>query len=69
MVSSNWESPIDYNKSQIKQVPIAADTITFDAQYFSMDMNQEDSSSHTSVWRHPLRLVAFSDLHVTHDSR
>merc|ERR1719272_2673807 len=49
MVSSNWESPIDYNKSQIKQVPIAADTITFDAQYFSMDMNQEDSSSHTSA--------------------
>jgi len=55
MVSSNWESPIDYNKSQIKQVPIAADTITFDAQYFSVDMNQEGSSSHTSV-RPPVTL-------------
>jgi len=38
------ESPIDYNKSEIKEVPLAADSLELDAQYFSYDQNREQES-------------------------
>lgn len=44
-VSESIESPIDYNKSQIKQMPLSADTLTMDAQYFSFDEEGQSSES------------------------
>ncbi len=44
-VGSSVESPIDYNRSQIKRLPLAADSMTMDAQYFSFDENKQSSDS------------------------
>jgi hypothetical protein len=46
-VRADVESPIDYVKTQIKTMPLAADSINMDVQYFSQDMNKEGSSSHS----------------------
>lgn len=48
-VSEEVESPIDYNRSAIKQMPIAADSLQMNIQYFSHDENKQDSSSHAST--------------------
>ena len=42
-ISHHIESPIDYNKSQIKQLPLAADSLTMDCQYFSFDETTQRS--------------------------
>lgn len=39
------ESPVDYNRTEIKQMPLSADSLNFDAQYFSHDGEQQGSSS------------------------
>lgn len=44
-VGDSIESPIDYNKSNIKKMPISADSLTMDAQYFSFDETQQSSQS------------------------
>ncbi len=44
-VSASIESPIDYNKTQIKQMPLSADSIKLDAQYFSNDESQQSASN------------------------
>lgn len=44
-VSASMESPIDYNRTQIKQMPLSADSIKLDAQYFSNDENEQGASS------------------------
>jgi len=44
-VSESIESPIDYNKSQIKKMPLSADSMTMDAQYFSFDEEGQSSES------------------------
>ncbi|RKH21377.1 hypothetical protein D7X74_01470 [Corallococcus sp. CA047B] len=44
-VSASVESPIDYNRTQIKRMPLAADSIKMDAQYFSNDSNTQDASN------------------------
>ena len=44
-VSDSVESPIDYNKSLIKQLPLSADSMTMDAQYFSFDESGQSSDS------------------------
>ncbi len=44
-VSAHVESPIDYNKTQIKQMPLSADSIKMDAQYFSNDENEQGASN------------------------
>ena len=44
-VSASVESPIDYNRTQIKQMPLSADSIKLDAQYFSNDENEQGASS------------------------
>ena len=44
-ISSEIESPIDYNKSQIKKLPLAADSLTMDCQYFSFDESTERSKT------------------------
>jgi hypothetical protein len=47
-VNFSPESPIDYNKTQIKKMPLSADSIKMDAQYFSNDENQQGSESTVS---------------------
>ena len=44
-VSETIESPIDYNRSQLKQIPLAADSLTMDAQYFSFDETGQTSDT------------------------
>ncbi len=48
MVNSSVESPIDYNKSQIKKMPLSADSLKMNCQYFSFDKNVQDSSTHSA---------------------
>ena len=44
-VSEEIESPIDYNRSSLKQMPLAADSLQMNVQYFSFDRNKQDASS------------------------
>jgi len=49
MVSKTLESPIDWTKSQLKMdLPIAADSIKIDSQYFAYDSNTQTSATHMS---------------------
>lgn len=48
-VSDSIESPIDYNKTQIKTMPLSADSLKLNVQYFSFDENQQDSSTHAAT--------------------
>lgn len=45
VVSSSIESPIDYVRTQIKKMPLSADSLKMDAQYFSFDENKQSSNS------------------------
>lgn len=47
-VNEAVESPIDYNKSQLKQLPISSDSMKLNVQYFSFDQNAQSSESHTA---------------------
>lgn len=49
MVSDEIESPIDYNRSAIKQMAISTDSLQLNVQYFSNDENAQTSSSHAST--------------------
>ena len=42
-VSDTLESPVDWNKSQFKQVPISTDSIVMDVQYFSLATETQTS--------------------------
>ncbi|MCE3227020.1 MAG: hypothetical protein K0S32_1571 [Bacteroidetes bacterium] len=48
-VSEEIESPIDYNKSMIKEMPISADSLQMNVQYFSYDENAQSSESHATT--------------------
>jgi hypothetical protein len=43
------ESPIDYNRSDIKKMPLSADSMRMNVQYFSVDQNQQNSSTHAAT--------------------
>ncbi len=45
MVNASVESPIDYNRTKIKTLPLAADSLKMDAQFFTFDDNQENDSN------------------------
>lgn len=47
-VASKVETPVDYVKTQIKTMPLSSDSLNMDVQYFSFDMNKQDSSSFAS---------------------
>ena len=38
-VHDEYESPIDYNKTELKKMPLSADSMKLNAQYFSYDQN------------------------------
>ncbi len=44
IVNAGVESPIDYNRTQIKTLPLAADSLKMDAQFFTFDNNVENDS-------------------------
>ncbi|KAI6085900.1 hypothetical protein F4821DRAFT_239381 [Hypoxylon rubiginosum] len=47
-VHKQVESPVDYLRSDIKTMPLAADTMNMDVQYFSFDSNAEDSVAYSA---------------------
>lgn len=48
-VNESVESPIDYNKSQLKKMPISSDSLQMNSQYFSFDQNAQTSQSHAAT--------------------
>jgi len=48
-VNESIESPIDYNKSQLKEMPISSDSLQMNTQYFSFDQNTQSSVSHAAT--------------------
>ncbi len=47
-VHKQIKSPVDYLRSDIKAMPLAADTMNMDVQYFSFDSNSQNSASYIS---------------------
>ncbi|MGA0609099.1 hypothetical protein [Caldimonas sp. KR1-144] len=43
-VSQSFESPIDYNRTQIKSMPLSADSLKMDVQYFQFDKNEQSTA-------------------------
>lgn len=48
-VNSSVESPIDYNRTGIKKMPLAADSLKLNVQYFSVDENEQKSGTHAAT--------------------
>jgi hypothetical protein len=48
-VNDSIESPVDYNKTQIKTMPLAADSLKMNCQYFAFDSNEQSSQSHAAT--------------------
>lgn len=48
-VNESVESPIDYNKSQLKKLAISSDSLQMNCQYFSFDQNSQSSASHAAT--------------------
>lgn len=48
IVNSSWESPIDYNRTEIKKMPLSADSMNMNVQYFSFDRNSQSSNTQSS---------------------
>ncbi|MDE6597694.1 MAG: hypothetical protein K2K60_03545, partial [Clostridia bacterium] len=48
VVNSSWESPIDYNRTEIKKMPLSADSMNMNVQYFSFDRNSQNSNTQSS---------------------
>jgi hypothetical protein len=47
--SSSIESPIDYEKTKIKPLPLSADSLKMDSQYFSFDENMQKLEIQESI--------------------
>ena len=45
ILSAEVESPIDYNRSVLKKMPISADSLKMNVQYFSFDENNQNSET------------------------
>ncbi|MEJ7687615.1 MAG: hypothetical protein WKG52_11820 [Variovorax sp.] len=48
-VSKSLESPIDYVRTRTKSMPLSADSLKMDAQYFSFDENEQQASNTIST--------------------
>ncbi|KAK0619132.1 hypothetical protein B0T14DRAFT_584460 [Immersiella caudata] len=48
LVHKSIESPVDSLRSEIKTMPLAADTINMDVQYFSFDSNSQKSAAYSA---------------------
>lgn len=49
LVTIGYESPIDYNRSMIKKLPLAADSMKLNVQYFSAERNSQGSNTAAST--------------------
>ena len=47
-INEEVESPINYNKSAIKKMPLSSDSMKMDVQYFRLDSNQDSSEDHAN---------------------
>ena len=45
LVHANWESPLDYNRTEIKRMPLSADSMNMNVQYFSCDQNSQSAQT------------------------
>lgn len=45
IVNASWESPLDYNRTEIKKMPLSADSMNMNVQYFSFDQNSQSSDT------------------------
>ena len=45
IVNASWESPLDYNRTEIKKMPLSSDSMHMNVQYFSFDENNQDSAT------------------------
>ena len=52
-ISEIIESPIDYNRSAIKPMPLSSDSMSMDVQFFRQDTNTQSSEDHT------LKIITF----------
>jgi hypothetical protein len=50
-ITKDYESPIDYVRSQLKDIPLAADSIRMNAQYFSFNQNSQHDNSQMAALR------------------
>ena len=48
IISADVESPIDWNKSSMKQMDLSSDTMVMDAQYFRFESNKDDTDAHAN---------------------
>lgn len=48
IVSSSWESPIDFNRSEIKKLPLSSDSMNMNVQYFSYEQNSQKAKTQSS---------------------
>lgn len=48
-VDDSIESPIDYNRTQIKKMPLSADSLKMNLQYFAFDENSQTSGTHAAT--------------------
>lgn len=48
-VHAGLESPIDYVRTQIKSMPLSADSLKMDAQYFSFDEEEQEAQNTVST--------------------
>ncbi|MDY9927375.1 hypothetical protein [Methanosarcina sp.] len=49
IVEKSYESPIDYNKTQIKPLPLSTDSLKMNIQYFSNDENEQTSDTNAAT--------------------
>jgi hypothetical protein len=45
LVNKSAESPVDFNRTDIKPLPLSADSLKLNAQYFQWDQNDQNSST------------------------
>ena len=45
VVNASWESPLDYNRTEIKKMPLSADSMNMNVQYFSFDRSSQSSTT------------------------
>ena len=48
-INDSIESPIDYNRTQIKTMPLSADSMKMNVQYFAFDQNAQKSATNAAT--------------------
>ncbi|WP_426400905.1 hypothetical protein ACN9M1_26615 (plasmid) [Ralstonia sp. R-29] len=48
-INDSIESPLDYNRTAIKKMPLSADSMRMNVQYFAVDQNAQNSNTHAAT--------------------